>query len=218
MINTGSYKNFNPMFKSVSISWDKGKAAGYQGSCYSALAPKKEFWDKWKENIGKISEEENNKYYIEEYYKQVLSKLDVEKVYGDIIHTTLLCYEEPEQFCHRHIVAAWFNLLLGDSIQPVTEVTFVDGQIVRISDSAQKYMDVLEEVIKSNENLRGFNSVRAWYLFEQGEEFEARANAIEEKDPDASCNDLRQIACYYRCEADEAEAAYKAAQYKKKGE
>lgn len=82
MISTSSYKNFETgMYRCCSISGDRGKTAGYEGYSYSALAPKHEFWQVWHDNIGKISEEENTRYYIEEYYKQVLSKLDPEKVY-----------------------------------------------------------------------------------------------------------------------------------------
>ena len=77
---------------------------------------------------GKISEEENTRYYIEEYYKQVLSKLDPERVYRKLDNSTLLCYEDPDDFCHRHVVAAWFNLLLGNTIQPVCEIAWIDGK------------------------------------------------------------------------------------------
>ena len=28
---------------------------------------------------------------------------------SDNIHVTLLCYEKPDDFCHRHLVSKWFN-------------------------------------------------------------------------------------------------------------
>lgn len=212
-INTSSYKNFQAgMYRRCSISGDRGKMAGYEGKCYPALAPKKEFWKIWHDNIGKISEEENTRYYIEEYYKQVLSKLDPDKVYSDLSYTTLLCYEEPEEFCHRHVVAAWLNLLLGNSIHPVTEIALEDGKITKIDDCSSRYEEILEDVIRRNERMCGFTSVRARYLFDKGEQLEALADEKEANNPDICCDDLRQSACYLRCEADMAEDEYKSKQ------
>lgn len=217
MINTSSYKNFETgMYKSRSISFDKGKDAGYEGEAYLALAPKREFWDVWKANRGKISEEENTRYYIEEYYKQVLSKLDPKVVYGELDCSTLLCYEEPEEFCHRHVVAAWFNLLLGDTIQPVTEIAWVDGKLTRLDDYASKYTEILEDVIRKNERMCDFTSVRARYLFDQGEKLEALADKKEAENPGTCYDSLRQSACFLRCDADMAEEEYRAAQKVKK--
>lgn len=215
MVNTGSYNNFDfNLYSSYSISWDKGKDAGYVGRWYPNLTPKKEFWRVWKDNRGKISEEENTRYYIEEYYKQVLSKLDPEVVYKELEYSTLLCYEDSSDFCHRHIVAAWFNLLLGNTIEPVTDISIVDGKL-EVVDASSRYMDILEDVIRNNEKMCGFTSVRARYLFDKGQKLEALANQKEEENPDMCYDSLRQSACYYRCDADEAEAQYRAAQYKK---
>lgn len=217
MINTSSYKNFETgMYRRCSISGDGGKAAGYEGTCYPALAPKKEFWQKWHDNIGKIPEEENTRFYIEEYYKQVLSKLDPNLVYRELSYSTLLCYEDPEDFCHRHVVAAWFNLLLGDTIQPVTEIGWVDGKLTRMDDYASKYSEILEDVIRKNEKMCGFTSVRARYLFDQGEQLEALADKKEAENPGKCYDSLRQSACFLRCDADMAEDEYKAQQKVKK--
>lgn len=215
MISTSSYKGLDtPGYLKVSISMDRGASAGYSGKCYLDLAPKRGFWDKWRKNIGVVSEEENTRFYIEEYYKQVLSKLDPLKVYKDLEYSTLLCYEDSEEFCHRHVVAAWFNLLLGNTIQPVMEVAVVDGLFTCVGDCSSKYINILEDVIKNNEKMYGFTSVRARYLFNKGEELEALADKKEAETGD--CYDsLRQSACYYRCDADEAEAEYKALQYRK---
>lgn len=75
---------------------------------FSLLAPKLSFWKVWhkNQNFGMISEEENNKYYVEHYYEQVLLKLDPEEIYRELDNSILLCYEENTEFCHRHIVAA----------------------------------------------------------------------------------------------------------------
>ena len=84
-----------------------GKApAGYKGLQYKVLAPRYDFFMKWKET-------QDNDYYIQCYREQVLSKLKA----NDVINTlytmsngkdiALVCYEKPQDFCHRHIVADW---------------------------------------------------------------------------------------------------------------
>ena len=67
MIYTSSYKAWqSDIYKIYSISGNRGKDANYEGECYPALSPKKTFWKIWYDNIRKISEEENNRYYIKE--------------------------------------------------------------------------------------------------------------------------------------------------------
>ena len=113
MISTSSYNNWkSDKYITYSISGNRGKSLNYHGRYYQKLAPKLSFWKTWHDNIGKISEEENNRYYVQEYWNQVLSKLDPEEVYNDLDYSVLLCYESNMDFCHRHIVAAWFEILL----------------------------------------------------------------------------------------------------------
>ena len=84
----------------------------YNGLEYKKLAPKWSFFKEWKEN-------HDNNYYIKCFNEQVLDKLNVldtimelseltrfENRYNDIC---LICYEKPEDFCHRHLVADWLN-------------------------------------------------------------------------------------------------------------
>ena len=60
--------------------------------------------------------------------------------------------------------------------------------------------------MRHNRNMRGFNSLRALYLFEKGEKLESLAKELEEK---SKCYDgYRQAACYLRCDADEVESEY----------
>jgi len=69
-----------------------------------------------------LSERQNNNFYIREYYNQVLKNLDAREVLEDIEdmgNPTLLCYESPDEFCHRHIVSAWFELELNISTAEV---------------------------------------------------------------------------------------------------
>lgn len=205
---TSSYKNFNPdLYKTYSISGDRGKGVNYKGKCYPKLAPKKGFWKIWHDNIGKISEEENTKYYIEQYYKEVLSRLDPMETYEELKYDVLLCYEEPGEFCHRHIVAEWFNLLLDVKVPEVKCESMGFKEIER----PNYYREYLEEVMKKNKNMRGFTSIRALYLFEEGEKLEQQANECE-RNTGRCCDGVRQAACYLRCDADEAEYEYQVRQ------
>lgn len=92
-----------------------GKAPDwYKGLQYKKLAPKYDFFMKWKET-------HDDDYYIHQYYGQVLNKLNVLDVVNDLIdlakttgslvgkNICLICYEKPEAFCHRHLVADWLT-------------------------------------------------------------------------------------------------------------
>ena len=95
-----------------------GKAPDwYKGLQYKKLAPKYDFFIKWKEN-------HNNDYYIKCFNEQVLNKLYIYDVMRDLLELTnmtdrigigggkdicLICYEKPDDFCHRHLVADWFG-------------------------------------------------------------------------------------------------------------
>ena len=86
-----------------------GKAPDwYKGIQFKELAPKYDFFIKWKQT-------HDNNYYIEHFQKEVLDELNI----GDILielytlsddkDIALICYEKPTDFCHRHLVAKWFN-------------------------------------------------------------------------------------------------------------
>ena len=79
----------------------------YKGLQYKKLAPKYDFFMKWKEN-------HDNDYYIKCFNEQVLNKLNAADVISDFLHIgdtdiCLVCYEKPNDFCHRHLVADWLN-------------------------------------------------------------------------------------------------------------
>ena len=91
-----------------------GKAPNwYKGLQYKKLAPKIQFFMKWKEN-------HDNDYYIKCFTEQVLDKLNATDVVLDLYKLSygfitgkydicLICYEKPQDFCHRHLVADWLN-------------------------------------------------------------------------------------------------------------
>lgn len=90
----------------------------YTGLSYKKLAPKYEFFNKWKHD-------HDNGEYVRCYKEQVLDKLNVDNVVKEldymmldetnsidskvdyVCHIALICYEKPSDFCHRHIVAEW---------------------------------------------------------------------------------------------------------------
>lgn len=111
-IFTGNYEECK-IGNLISISGDRGKSVGFTGKAIPQLAPKRKFWEVWHNNIGRIPEEQNNRYYIEEYYKQVLSQIDIEELLKDEKDPILLCYEKEGQFCHRHVFAEFINLKYG---------------------------------------------------------------------------------------------------------
>ena len=205
MIFTSSYQNWQTnRYTTYAISGNRRKDVQYDGQYYPKLAPKLSFWLVWHNQIGKIKDEENNRYYIEEYWKKVLSQLNPQEVYQELDGSVLLCYEDYNQFCHRHIVAAWLEIFLG--IQ-VPEVKLENEKIVEVPRPSY-IKDSLEEIIKKETNMRGFTSLRALYLFLKGEKLEEKADRLEKET--GKCYDhLRQHACFYRCDADEAEYEYR---------
>ena len=103
----------------ISISKDKGKDAGFKGKAILEFAPKEEFFRVYKNNIGKIPEEENAKYYIEQYYEKILSKINVEELLKDEKDPILLCYEKGQQFCHRHVLAEYIEMTYGVKVRDI---------------------------------------------------------------------------------------------------
>lgn len=77
---------------------------GFRGRIYKKLAPKYDWWIEWKNG------DYDNDWYIKKYKETVLSKLDPDEVMWDLGDDAILCcYETPEKFCHRHIVAEWLR-------------------------------------------------------------------------------------------------------------
>lgn len=83
---------------------------GYNGPVYRALAPKYDFFAKYK--LTKDTEE-----FTENYIGQVLNQLNPVKVVTELYYQlglapntcdiALVCFEKSTDFCHRHLVADW---------------------------------------------------------------------------------------------------------------
>jgi hypothetical protein len=87
---------------------------------FSYLAPKYIWWKDWKS--GKL----NNLDYEKLYKETVLDKIDFLQLKQELnINPVLLCYELPNDFCHRHLLAKWIKVqsynILGQ-VESVAEV------------------------------------------------------------------------------------------------
>ena len=81
----------------------------FEGLHYKRFAPKYKSFIEWKQT-------QDNARYTRCFEEQVLNHLDIEDVLNDLInisthyaHIALVCYEKPDAFCHRHLVAEWFR-------------------------------------------------------------------------------------------------------------
>ena len=146
MIYTGKYDNCKSG-NLISISGDRGKKVCFNGKAISKLAPRLSFWKIWEENIGEVNEYDNTKYYINEYYKQVLISSDIESILSEEIDPILLCYEDSNEFCHRHVLADYIELKYGIK---VFEIEIDEFGNMTIKDRPKYIKKILLEVIREN--------------------------------------------------------------------
>ena len=79
----------------------------YKGIQFKTLAPKYSWWKEWHDK--KLS----NDWYKTKYQETVLDKLNPKVIanrlqaFGEKV--VLLCYEHPNEFCHRQLVANWLT-------------------------------------------------------------------------------------------------------------
>lgn len=146
IVYTGNYETCKTG-NLISISGDRGKRVNFNGKAISLLAPKRSFWNEWHNNIGKVSFYDNTRYYIQEYYRQVLLKINVIQLLENEKEPILLCYEPSSDFCHRHILAEYLNLMYGIEVLEI-EIDEI-GEIVY--KQRPKYIrEILEEVTCNN--------------------------------------------------------------------
>lgn len=94
----------------------------FEGPVYERLVPPADLVERYKK--GQVTPAQ----YFAEYRVQ-LDALDAESVYWDIYDLagtertpTLCCWCAPGEFCHRHLVAAWFRHHGLDCYELNTEV------------------------------------------------------------------------------------------------
>lgn len=89
------------------------------------LAPRLWWWREWREKFGENTESDESKaWYREKYKTTVLDGLDPAATLAEIedmsahgSNVYLLCYERPEKFCHRHILAEWLSRNTGTAVE-----------------------------------------------------------------------------------------------------
>lgn len=88
-----------------------GKApVGWTGLEYKKLAPKWSFFKVWKET-------HDNDFYVKHFTEEVINPLNAFTVVEELFKLAqsekiaLVCYEKPSDFCHRHLVAEWIELV-----------------------------------------------------------------------------------------------------------
>lgn len=104
-MNTSYYSKSAKNPNAVSIA---GKAPDwYTGREYKELAPKYWFFAKYKQD-------HDEKFYTEQFQKEVLDQLDPQQVFNDLgENAVILCWEAAGKFCHRRLVAKWLEEKLG---------------------------------------------------------------------------------------------------------
>ena len=145
---TGNYEECK-IGNLISISGDRGKKVGFKGKAIPELAPKKDFWKIWHSNIGKIPDDENTKYYIRHYFLEVLSKVDIEELLKDEKDPILLCYEKGQDFCHRHVLAEYINILYGIEVH---DIKIDEGGNIEKNKRPENVRKILEQVLREEYN------------------------------------------------------------------
>ena len=100
--------------------------------------------DSWGYGNKNQTQEENTKFYIQEYYKKVLSQVDIEELLKDEKDPILLCYERGQDFCHRHVLAEFINIRYGIDVEDF----IIDENLnISINKRPENVRKILEEVL-----------------------------------------------------------------------
>lgn len=88
----------------------------FKGEKYKPLMPHYMWWKEWHDMFSSnIESKESRAWYIDKYYSTVLNMLNPLETSMQLKDLAkghpifILCYETPEKFCHRHIVADWLT-------------------------------------------------------------------------------------------------------------
>lgn len=92
------------------VSIARWTPAWYTGHTCIELAPPPALIRWWKQNQW---QDEPELTFFGWYHEEVLSKLDPHQLFEELEDKVLLCYEARGIFCHRRIVAEWFEYHLG---------------------------------------------------------------------------------------------------------
>jgi hypothetical protein len=100
-MNTSYFSKSSKHPNAISIA--RKNPSWYTGKTYLKLAPSFQL-------LTKYYKDRDSDYYTKIFKSEVLAKLDPQTVFNDLgDNAVLLCYESPEKFCHRHLVAEWLS-------------------------------------------------------------------------------------------------------------
>lgn len=107
MIYTGYYSKVKEYKKAglVTVSISRTQPFSVDGKILT-LAPEEKIL--WAHKNGEIDQEEYTRQYLDQLEKRGIRNilLDIHFFGEDVV---LLCWESPEKFCHRHILADYIN-------------------------------------------------------------------------------------------------------------
>ena len=104
----------------VPVSIAQRKPRGVEVLSYKKLAPPWALVKEYKQSGDTLL-------YTRVYFDTILNKLNQYQVISELVlcasssNIVLICYEKPEDFCHRHLVAQWLNRILPKG-EEVTEL------------------------------------------------------------------------------------------------
>lgn len=110
----GNIKNIPPHIWPLSIA--RQRPAWYGGSELDIVAPSSTLLHKY--HSGEINWDEFSTLYRAEL--DSLDPAEVLQIIDDLVWSNdvcLLCYEKPEEHCHRHILASWLTDNVGQHIE-----------------------------------------------------------------------------------------------------
>ncbi|MCT4574649.1 MAG: DUF488 domain-containing protein [Alphaproteobacteria bacterium] len=113
-MKTSNFAKHGNNINAVSISGCSPDA--YKGREYKKLAPS---WSIYKEyrKTGDVQR------YIKRFKEEILAPLDATKVFKELgSDAILLCYEKEGEFCHRHLVAQWFEKELNIKVEEIRNI------------------------------------------------------------------------------------------------
>lgn len=107
-IFTSYYANYRKFGDLVPVAISIYPPNGFKGKLFQKIAPTKEMLEAYKRN-------KNEQEYKERYWHDVIKKYNPKELYEEIKRLVdgkdcvLLCFEKPNDFCHRHLFATWMN-------------------------------------------------------------------------------------------------------------
>lgn len=113
---------------------------------------------------------EEQKEYIREYYKEVLSKLDPYDMVHKLNGSYLTSDERVESLSKRSIFSEWLKIYSDENINEMAMNE--NGDFVKF-DSSDNVRITLEKIIREEkEDMKGFTSLKALYLYEKSKKLE----------------------------------------------